>query len=227
MSRWPNCLCLRDPYRLVPVILMMKHRAQVAHVHGLSAGGADVEVVRLVRRIAAATVAVAAIHRKVRQVRADCLHKLSHRLTAKADALVVETLDVRAMSRSLRLGKSVADAALGTLLRQVAYKADWRGRTLIAADKWFASTKLCCVCHKRHAMPLKQRVMRCECSNTIDRDENASVNLYWYPEEPGNRAGNGATRGEIGCQVAGVSPPPVPIGEPRMLAELVHDHESQ
>jgi len=169
---------------------------------------------------------VATIHRRVRQVRADCLHKLSHRLTAKGDALTVETLDVRAMSRALRLGKSVADAGIGTLLRQIAYKADWRGRRLVAADKWFASTKQCCRCHQRHAMPLSKRVMRCNCGNTMDRDENAAVNLYWYPEERENRAGDSPTRGEIGCQVAGVSPLPVSVVEPRILAEM-GDHECQ
>lgn len=172
---------------------------------------------------------VTAIHRKVRQVRADFLHNLSHRLIAKADALVVETLNVRAMSRGLRLGKSVADAGIGTLLHQIAYKADWRGRKLTKADRWYPSTKLCCRCHQRHAMPLKQRVMRCDCGNVMDRDENAAVNLYWYPEERENRAGNSPTRGEIGCQAAGVSPMPVPVGEPRMLTVVDHasDHGCQ
>jgi transposase len=101
-------------------------------------------------------------------------------------------------ARGLWLGKSVADAAIGTMLRQVAYKADWRGRKLVAADKWFASTKTCCRCGERHAMPLSQRTMRCACGNVMDRDENAAVNLYWYGEEPRNRALLGATRVETG-----------------------------
>jgi hypothetical protein len=124
---------------------------------------------------------------------------------------------------------SVADAAIGTMLRQVAYKADWRGRKLVAADKWFASTKTCCRCGERHAMPLSQRTMRCACGNVMDRDENAAVNLYWYGEEPRNRALLGATRVETGCQAAGVSLLPVPVVETRMLAVMEHasDHECQ
>lgn len=165
---------------------------------------------------------VAAIHRRVRLIRADFLHKLTHRLTAKADALVIETLNVQAMSRGLRLGRSVLDAALGTLLRQITYKADWRGRTLTAADRWFPSTKLCCRCGARHSMPLSQRTMRCACGNVMDRDENAAVNLYWYPEERENRGGDASTRGEIGCQVVGESLLPVPVVEPRMLAARKH-----
>lgn len=55
--------------------------------------------------------------------------------------------------------------------------------------------------------------MRCDRGNVMDRDENAAVNLYSYPEEPGKR-GIAPTRGEIGCQVAGVSPLPAPVAEP-------------
>jgi putative transposase len=177
------------------------------------------------RRRAAAR-KVQAIHRRVRQVRSDVLHQLSHRLTAKADALVVETLDVRGMSRALRLGRSVADAALGTLLRLIAYKADWRGRGLTAVDRWFPSTKLCSGCGAKHPMPLSQRVMRCGCGNVMDRDQNAAVNLYWYPEERENRGREVPTRAEIGDQAGPLGDRPVPVMETRMLAG-VGDHKGQ
>ncbi len=180
----------------------------------------------------AAVKRVAGIHRRVRHVRADHMHKLTHRLTAKAGALTIETLDVRAMSRGLRLGKSVADAAIGTMLRQVAYKADWRGRVLTRADRWHPSTKLCCRCGARHAMPLSQRVMRCACGNVMDRDENSAVNLYNYgtPRNCAEPQGaSPATRVETGCQAAGASPLPVPVAETRMLALMGqgNDHECQ
>lgn len=127
---------------------------------------------------------VAALHRKVRNRRLDFLHQVSHRLTAKAGAIVVETLDVASWGRDRRLSRSAADAAVGTLRRFVAYKADWRGRTLIAAPADFPSTRMCCRCGELHDMPLGKRVMSCGCGNTMDRDENAAVNLYRYPEEP-------------------------------------------
>jgi putative transposase len=176
------------------------------------------------RRRAAAR-RVQTIHRRVRQVRSDVLHQLSHRLTTKADALVVETLDVRAMSRALRLGRSVADAALGTLLRLLAYKADWRGHSLTTANRWFPSTKLCSGCGTKHPMPLSQRVMRCGCGNIMDRDQNAAVNLYWYPEERENRLAHPgeATRVEIGGQAGPLGGLPVPVMEARMLMNVEHE----
>ena len=56
----------------------------------------------------------------------------------------------------------------------------------------------------------------------MDRDENAAVNLCWYPEEPGNRVREDATRGEIEGQAV----MPVPVTEPRILARGRTDHES-
>ncbi len=69
-------------------------------------------------------------------------------------------------------------------------------------------------------MPLGKRTMRCDCGNVMDRDANAAANLRRYGQEARNRALLGATRGEIGDQVAGIRPPPVPVVEPRMLAQV-------
>jgi len=41
-----------------------------------------------------------------------------------------------------RLARSISDAAWGELLRQLAYKASWYGRTFWQAPKNFASSKL-------------------------------------------------------------------------------------
>lgn len=179
------------------------------------------------RRRAAAK-RVANLHRRVANKRRDFNHQLSHRLTTKGDCIGIETLNIAAMARGLRLGKALADAGLGQLLGYVRHKADWRGRFLHAADRWRASTKPCSVCGLFHDMPLGKRTLRCECGNVMDRDANAAANLRRYAQEAQNRAGNGPTRGEIGEQVAGVRPPPVPVVEPRMMAIAGHhDHESQ
>jgi len=169
---------------------------------------------------------VAALHRKVRCRRLDFLHKVSHRLTAKADAIVIETLDVRAMARDRRLGLSVADAAIGTLHQFIAHKADWRGRKLIKAPADFPSTRMCCRCSTLNDMPLGKRLMSCGCGNKMDRDDNAAVNLFKYPEEPGNGAREGAKRGESWTSAGCLGVPASRLGEPRMLGTW-SDHESK
>ena len=157
------------------------------------------------RRRAAAQ-RVAALHGKVRNQRKDALHQLSHRLTAKADHLTIETLDIRAMMRGLRLGRSVADAGMGELVRQFRYKADWRGREVYAVDRWRPSTKPCSSCGTLHDMPLGKRTLRCGCGLVMDRDENAAINLWRYGEERRN-----LTRVEIGDQAIGSARSPVPV----------------
>jgi transposase len=56
--------------------------------------------------------------------------------------------------------------------------------------------------------------LRCECGNIMDRDHNAAVNIYWYPEERENRIGNGPTRVEMGDQEFA----PMPVVETRIFA---------
>jgi putative transposase len=175
-------------------------------------------------RRAAQVKRVASIHRKVRLKRMDHLHQVSHRLTAKADVLVVETLDVRAMAQTPYLGQQVADVAIGSLLRFVAYKAAWRGRELIAVPSEYPSSRTCSGCGNLHDMPLSKRRMVCGCGVKLDRDENAALNLYRYPEEPGNLISRDGTRVESKT-AAGRAPKSLLI-ETRILGS-VGDHESQ
>ena len=57
-----------------------------------------------------------------------------------------------------------------------AVQAD-RGRKTACkkVDKWFPSSKTCCVCgKKKEELALSERVYICECGNIMDRDQNAS-----------------------------------------------------
>lgn len=168
---------------------------------------------------------VAAIHRKVRERRKDLLHQISHRLTAKAGVIKVETLNVRGMTRNRHLALSVADAGMSRLVTFIAYKADWRGRRVVEIDRWFPGSQTCCLCGAIHPemKKLSRDMMICDCGNRMGRDRNAAVNHYSYPEESGKRDACVPTRAEIGGQ--GLAP--VPVGEARMLAGAVIDHESQ
>jgi IS605 OrfB family transposase len=89
-------------------------------------------------------------HRKVRDRRKDLLHQISHRLTAKADVLKVETLNVRGMARNRHFALSVADAGVSRLVAFCRYKADWRGRRIEKLDPWFPGSQTCCMRGARH-----------------------------------------------------------------------------
>ena len=122
---------------------------------------------------------VARLHAKVADARANFLHHVSRRLVDENQVIVTETLNVRGMVRNRRLARAIADAGWGALVRQIAYKAEWAGRTHIAVDRWFPSTRRCSACHAvRDGLTLADRRWRCEaCGAAHDRDLNAAKNL--------------------------------------------------
>ncbi|ALJ90702.1 transposase [Thermus aquaticus Y51MC23] len=128
-----------------------------------------------------AALRLARLHRKIKNLRRDFLHKQTTWLARTKPVIVVEDLNIKGLSRS-PLSRSVADVGWGTFLRMLEYKANWYGATLIVAQRSFPSTRLCSRCgHLNGKMPLFQRVFRCEaCSLERDRDLNAALNLRAY-----------------------------------------------
>jgi hypothetical protein len=81
---------------------------------------------------------------------------------------------VRGLART-RLARSLYDAAWGSLLAMLRYKAIWYGRDLVAIDRFFPSTRVLVLwrrrseagapradmdvrCLRRHARPRRERV---------------------------------------------------------------------
>jgi transposase, IS605 OrfB family, central region len=128
-----------------------------------------------------AALALARLHRKVKNLRRDFLHKFTTWLARTKPVVVVEDLNVKGLSRG-PLSRFVADVGWGTFLRMLEYKAKWYGATLIVAPRSFPSTRLCSRCgHLQGRMPLSQRVFRCQaCGLEMDRDLNAALNLKAY-----------------------------------------------
>jgi transposase len=68
------------------------------------------------------------------------------------------------------------------LRRQLTYKSDWYGSTLVVADRFWPSSKLCSGCGViKPALSLAERSFDCEaCGVSLDPDENAAINLRAY-----------------------------------------------
>lgn len=131
------------------------------------------------RNRAKARVQVARAHAHIADARRDFLHKLSTRLMRENQVIAVETLAVSNMQKNRKLAKSIADASWAEFLRQLEYKAQWYGRTLVGIDRWYPSSKRCSDCgHTVPKMPLKVREWTCpECGRIHDRDINAARNV--------------------------------------------------
>ena len=121
---------------------------------------------------------VARAHARVRLVRADHIHKLTIGLVSRYDTVVIEDLCIRGMAKT-KLSKSIYDASLGEIRRQLEYKARWNNTRLIVIDRWFPSSKTCSSCgFINQQLELKDRSWVCEgCQVEHDRDWNASINI--------------------------------------------------
>ena len=123
-------------------------------------------------------------HSRMARIRKDFLHQLSHRVTAEAETVVVESLAIKGWQRLW--GRKTSDLAPAELLRQLEYKADWRGGRLVKADWHFPSSKLCHGCGYKFALlDLSIREWCCpDCGRINDRDGNAALNLRDWPGAP-------------------------------------------
>jgi putative transposase len=120
---------------------------------------------------------VARLHERVRDARADFLHKLSDRLVSENQGVVVEDLSIKGMART-RLAKSVHDAGWGEFLRQLEYKSRWQGKTFHQIDRWFPSSRIHNGCGIKNTISLSSRsFVCCGCGEIVDRDFNAAKNI--------------------------------------------------
>ena len=121
---------------------------------------------------------VARVHEKVVNQRLDWIHKLSTQLASEYDIVCVEDINMQNMARSLKLGKSTNDNGFGMFRDILSYKLVDRGKAFVKIDRWFPSSKMCRHCgYINHELALSDRVWTCDCGVTINRDENAAINI--------------------------------------------------
>jgi putative transposase len=172
---------------------------------------------------------LARCHAKVAQVRSDAVHKLTTELASTYRTVVIEDLAVKNMTARSKakpdpdhpggfvpnggrakagLNKALLDVSPAEFRRQLTYKLEWHGGTLVVADRFFPSSKTCSRCQTVKAkLSLRERTYRCEtCHLVLDRDHNAARNLAAYGRQEllvavsGTETQNGRGRGpETSC----------------------------
>ncbi|MGH7743373.1 MAG: RNA-guided endonuclease InsQ/TnpB family protein [Candidatus Dormibacteria bacterium] len=127
---------------------------------------------------AKARVVVAKVYARITDRRKATLHELSTRIIRENQTVIIEDLSVRNMVRNHCLARAISDASWSELRRQLEYKAAWYGRTVVAVDRFYPSSKTCSVCGAIiEKLPLNVREWVCRCGVTHDRDVNAARNI--------------------------------------------------
>jgi putative transposase len=124
---------------------------------------------------------IAKLHERVANLRREQAHQLTTALTREFGVIGVETLAVENLMSNRRLARHISDVSWGAALAQLKYKTSWSGSVLVAADRFYPSSKTCSACGAVKAkLRLSERVFTCDqpaCRHSQDRDLNAALNL--------------------------------------------------
>lgn len=135
-------------------------------------------------------------HRKVRNQRADFLHKESRKLVNKYQVIVFEDLQTANLVKRPKpkqdeetgqylpngaaaksgLNKSISDAGWNMFVGMVQSKAEDAGRTVLQVNPKYTS-QICSSCGTVRKKTLDERWHSCECGCELDRDHNAAINI--------------------------------------------------
>lgn len=103
--------------------------------------------------------------------RKDIANKIYHRLVTDYDVIYFQDEQIKGWQKGL-FGKSVQSSCLGALKqRLVALEASGRSFKI---SKWEPTTKLCPVCGCINHPTLADRIYKCDCGYTMDRDTHSA-----------------------------------------------------
>ena len=119
------------------------------------------------------------VHRRLANIRNNYLHKTTTSIVkTKPYRVVIEDLNVKGMMKNKHLSDSIRKQGFYEFKRQLEYKCKVIGIELVVADRFYPSSKTCSKCGEiKKDLKLKDRVYKCSCGLSIDRDLNASINL--------------------------------------------------
>ena len=120
---------------------------------------------------------------KLTDIRTNYIQQVTTEIIKREPSFIVmEDLNVKGMMKNKHLAKAVQEQKFAEFYRIMSYKCSWHGIKLITADRFYASSKTCSICGSiKKDLKLSDRTYHCEkCGAVIDRDLNASVNLYQY-----------------------------------------------
>lgn len=149
---------------------------------------------RTERRIRVLRQHVARIHAQIADIRKDATHKATTSVTRSASKLILQDWGVKEMlsdsevgatgSVRKRIHRAIADANMGEQIRQVKYKAEWRGVEITEVAREAPVSKRCSACGSVDDAFGAEPVFACPtCGVITDRETNAIVNLHHFATE--------------------------------------------
>ena len=119
------------------------------------------------------------LHHRIYNIRTDYINKsIAEIVKTKPSYITIEDLNVSGMMKNRHLSKAIASQKFHEFRTKLKAKCNQNGIELRVVDKWFPSSKICHCCGTiKKDLKLSDRIYRCNCGYTNDRDLNAALNL--------------------------------------------------
>ena len=119
------------------------------------------------------------LHYRISNIRTDYINKsIAEIVKTKPSYITIEDLNVSGMMKNRHLSKAVASQKFYEFRTKLKYKCDENGIELRVVGRWFPSSRICHCCGAiKKDLKLSDRIFRCNCGYTSDRDLNAALNL--------------------------------------------------
>ena len=124
-------------------------------------------------------VKVQKLHQRLTNIRTDYINKIvSSIIKQKPSYITIEDLAVSNLMKNKHLSKAIASQKFFEFKTKLMFKCKENHIELRIVDRFYPSSKTCSSCGKvKKDLKLSDRVYKCDCGLTIDRDLNASINL--------------------------------------------------
>jgi putative transposase len=119
------------------------------------------------------------LHQRMDNIRTDYINKtVSEVVKTKLSYITVEDLNVSGMMKNRHLSKAIASQKFYEFRTKLKAKCDKNGIELRVTDRFYPSSKMCHCCGSvKKDLKLSDRIYKCGCGYTEDRDLNAALNL--------------------------------------------------
>ena len=124
-------------------------------------------------------VKVQRLHQRLANIRTDYINKTVFSIIKqKPSYITIEDLAVSNMMKNKHLSKAIASQKFFEFKTKLMSKCKQNNIELRIVDRFYPSSKTCSNCGKiKKDLKLSDRIYKCDCGFTIDRDLNASINL--------------------------------------------------
>ena len=124
-------------------------------------------------------VKVQKLHQRLANIRTDYINKTVFSIVKqKPSYITIEDLAVSNMMKNKHLSKAIASQKFFEFKTKLMSKCKQNNIELRIVDRFYPSSKTCSNCGKiKKDLKLSDRIYKCDCGFTIDRDLNSSINL--------------------------------------------------